>query len=323
LLKYIFLFTALFLFPLFTNAKKLDSLKHAQHKEFFLHWDNDVFLFSDYYYTQGAFLYLVNPILRKNPLNHVFLKPKNADNYFGIGLIQEMFTPKDIIDTLLNSIDRPYAGTLFLRSFMVSSNPDKRFRLTSQFDLGLIGPLSGASQAQRLIHEWTGSKPPEGWDFQIDNRPYINYNVIVEKEFWSIPERLDFCVSSRMRIGNIHDDLNAGIKLRVGELNDYFKGLNLANKKYIENKDFQFFLFGGASLTGVFYNATLMGGMIPPESSHQFEFRDIEHFVVEFKGGAQIIYKSVSIKGTITWKTQEFQYGESHGWGTISLYFRL
>jgi len=322
-LKFILILAGLFLVPLFTSAKKLDSLKYTHHKEFFLHWDNDMFLFKDYYYTQGAFFYWINPILRKNPLNHVFLKPKNSDNYFGIGLIQEMFTPKDIIDSLLNTIDRPYAGTLYLRSFMVSSNPEKRFRLTSQFDLGLIGPLSGANQAQRLIHEWTGSKPPEGWDFQIDNRPYINYNLIAEKEIWNIPEKLDLFGSSRVRIGNIHDDLSAGINLRVGRINDYFKGLNLANKKYRENRDFQFLIFGGAGLTGVLYNATLMGGIIPPESSHQFKFRDIEHFIGEFNAGAQIIYKSVSIKGTITWKTQEFQYGESHGWGTISLYFRL
>ena len=83
------------------------------------------------------------------------------------------------------------------------------------------------------------------------------------------------------------------------------------------------FFFGGANITGVLYNATLMGGIIPPETNRLFEFREIEHFVGEFNGGAQLTYKFVSIKGMLTWKTQEFQYGDSHGWGTISMYFRL
>jgi len=322
-LKLIYFLIGLFIFPLFTNAKKLDSLEFSQHKEFFFNWDNDIFLFKDYYYTQGANLYWVNPVLRKNPANYLFLKPKNADNYFGIGLIQEMYTPKDLADTLLNTVDRPYAGTLFLRSFMVSSSPDRKLKLTSQFDLGFLGPLAGAKQAQRLIHEWTGSKPPVGWDFQIDNRPYINYNIHLEKQFAEISGILNFLGISKLRVGNIHDDLQFGTKIRLGKLNDYFKELHTGNRKYNENKDFQIIFSGGASIIGVLYNATLMGGIVPPESSHQFKFRDIEHFVGEFNGGVQLTYKSVGIKGMITWKTQEFQYGESHGWGTISMYFRL
>jgi hypothetical protein len=322
-LRFTLFLIGLFLFPLFTNAKKLDSLKFAQHKEFFFSWDNDLFLFTDQYYTQGAHFYWINPVLRKNPLNHLFLKPVNTDNYYGLGLIQEMFTPKDILDSLLNTIDRPYAGTLFLRSFMVASSPVYKFKLTYQLDLGILGPLSGATQAQRLIHEWTGSKPPGGWDFQIENRPYINYNVVAEKQLLQFQEIFDLSGISQLRLGNIHDDLSVGANLRIGRMNSHFKGLNFGNKKYPENKDFQLFFFGGAGITGVLYNATLMGGIVPPETSRYFEFREIEHFVGEFNGGAILTYKSVSIKGMLTWKTQEFQYGESHGWGTISMYFRL
>jgi hypothetical protein len=66
-----------------------------------------------------------------------------------------------------------------------------------------------------------------------------------------------------------------------------------------------------------------MGGIIPPKSSHQFNFRQIEHFIGEFNGGTQIKYKAISAEGKITWKTPEFEKGDGHGWGTISLYFRL
>lgn len=313
----------IFSLPFFTNAKKLDSLNYENHQEFFLHWDNDIFVFRDFYYTQGAHLYYTNPGLRKNPANHILLRLKNADNYYGIGIIQEIYTPKDINDTLLNLVDRPYAGTLYLRSFSVSSNPSKQIRLSSQLDLGILGPLAGAKQAQQYIHDWLDLGFPSGWDFQIENRPYINYNLLLEKGFFSKTGVFDFIGTSRLRVGNIHDDLQLGATIRLGRTNDYFKGHHLANKKYQENRDFQFYVFGNANATGVLNNATLMGGIIPPENSRLFKLKDIKNLVGELSGGVQISYKYISIKGKITWKTPEFEGGEAHGWGTISMFFRL
>jgi lipid A 3-O-deacylase len=312
-----------FILPLFSSGKKLDSLNYENHKEFYFNWDNDIFLFRDFYYTQGAKLFYVNPILRKNPANHILFRLKNADYYYGIGIVQEIYTPKNISNTLLDTIDQPYAGALYLRSFSTSINPQKKIRLSSQLDLGFLGPLSGAAQAQKYMHEWLGSRPPLGWDFQIENRPYINYNLILEKGIFSHPGIFDFIGASQVRLGNIHDDLQISTTFRFGRLNDYFKGLNLSNKKYKENRDFQFFIFGSANARGVLYNATLMGGIIPPDRNHQFKFNEIKNFVGELSGGAQVTYKFISLKGNVVWKTPEFETGESHGWGTISMFFRL
>ena len=304
------------------SAKKLDSLRYTDHKEFFLHWDNDIFVFKDYYYTQGGHLSLVNPVLRKNPVNHLLFRLKNADNYYGIGLIQEIYTPKDLHDTLINSIDRPYSGTLFIRSFRTSVVPENKLRLTNQLDLGVLGPLSGAKDAQRLIHEWLDLEFPEGWDFQIKNRPYINYNFLVDKEFVTVPGIFDFTGNSRIRVGNIHDDIQLGASFRIGRLNNQFFGLNLDNKKY-KNRDFQLYLFGGARATLVLYNATLMGGIIAPKDFEEFKFNEIKHVVGHLDGGLRLNYKFLGVEGKVAWKTPEFQNGEQHGWGTISLYFRF
>lgn len=321
--KLLFIFVAICLLPIFAFSQKLDQLDNTDHKEFYFHWDNDIFLFKDYYYTQGAKLFYVNPALRKNPANHILLRLKNADNYFGLGLIQEIYTPKDVNDSLLNTVDRPYAGTLFIRSFSVSSNPDKRLKLSAQLDLGFLGPLSGAEQAQKYIHEWLDLGFPSGWDFQIQNRPYINYNLILEKSLNSYNGIFDFSGISQVRVGNIHDDLKLGAAFQLGRINDSYKGLNLANRKYNPNYDFQFNIFGSANATAVLYNATLMGGIIPPDRNHQFEFNEIRNFMGELSGGIVVKYKFVSIQGKVTWKTPEFETGESHGWGTISMFFRL
>lgn len=305
------------------QAKKLDSLNHENHKEFYLNWDNDIFLFRDFYYTQGAHLYWVNPLLRKNPANHIFLHLPEADNYFGVGIIQEIYTPKDINDSLLNEVDRPYAGTLFIRSFSVSSDPKKGIRLTSQLDLGIMGPLAGAREAQKLVHEWLNLGFPEGWDFQIANRPYINYNIQYERRIAQIPGFLDLTGSARARVGNIHNDLRLGTGIRIGLLNDSFKGNRLPNKKYTDQYDWELALFAHSYFSAVFYNATLMGGIIPPEGTRQFNFNEINNALGIFTGGIQLSYKFIEAVGRVTWKTAEFERGEAHGWGTISLSFRL
>ncbi len=321
--KSIIYITIMFLFSNWALAKDLDSLQYNQHTEFFLDWDNDFYLLTDYYYTQGASFNYIHPALRKNPVNHMLLQLKDADYYYGLGLTQEIFTPKDVHDSLINVVDRPYAGTLFIRSFAVSSKPEKRLRFTTQLDLGVMGPLAISEQTQKKIHDWLNLGSPAGWDYQIDNRPYFNYNVLFEKGLVQVHGFLDIIGTSRLRIGNIHDDLQAGVLLRIGRFNDYFKGYNLSNKEFGDNRNFQLYVFGGAKATAVLYNGTLMGGIIPPESDHQFELKEISHGVAELYGGVHLSYKSIGAKGQLTWKSREFDYGIHHDWGTVSLYLRF
>jgi hypothetical protein len=321
--KYFLIILFIFVIPVLLKAKKLDSLKYVHHKEFILQWDNDIFVYKDYYYTQGAFINYINPAFRKNPVNHILIRLKNADIYYGLGIAQQIFTPKDVHDTLLNLVDRPYSGTLFLSSFNSSSIPRKKLRFTSTFDLGFLGPLSGAKQAQKYIHEWLGLDWPKGWDFQIKNRPYINYSILVEKGLISIPYIFDFTGSSRLRIGNIYDDAQIGATIRLGRINNLFNGFNLGNKKYTENRNFEWFIYGGSKITGVLYNATLMGGITPPKAERNFKFNQIENVITEVFGGMQVAYKYAGIRAQVTWKSPEFETGEQHGWGSILLYLRF
>jgi hypothetical protein len=309
--------------PLLSEATKPKNIPYEQHKEFFLSWDNDMFVFTDYYYTQGAYIKYIHPGLRKNPANHILLHLKNADNYFGLRVAQQIYTPKDVTDTLLNLVDRPYAGTFFLSSFIASSDYKRKIRLTSFLDIGILGPLAGAKQAQKYIHEWLNLGWPQGWDFQIKNRPYLNYNILLEKGFLNIPNIFWLTGNTRVRLGTVHDDAQLSLNFKVGRTNDIFKGYNLGNKKYTDTNNFELYLFGNAKITGVLYDATLMGGITPPERERYLEFNQIENFVYEACFGLQINYKFAGIRTQLTWKSKEFEMGEKHGWGTISLYFRF
>ncbi len=125
-------------------------------------------------------------------------------------------------------------------------------------------------------------------------------------------------------MGNIHDDLQVGATIRLRRINDYFKGYNLSNKSYEENKDFQAFIFAGANAVAVAYNATLMGGIIPsPNNDIGFKFKDINNLVGEVSGGFQLSYKYIGVKFNVIWKSPEFKGGDNHGWGTVSIYVRF
>lgn len=304
-------------------AKDLDSLSVSHHSVLFMDWDNDMWLQKDYYYTQGANISFVHPVLRKNPLVHMLFQLNEADNYFGLGIKQEIYTPKAIKDNIIVSTDRPYAGALYLRSFSISNNPRLRLKLTNQLDIGVLGPMAGAELAQRVIHEWLNLEVPLGWEFQIDNRPYINYNIAFEKGLLEVPGKIEFIANSRLRVGNIHDDLSLGGLLRVGLLNNYFKGYRLSNIAYKENKSFQIYLYVGGDLRAVAYNAILMGGIVPPESSHQFSLKQIEPIVYSYYGGLHISYNSIGLNMQSTFISPEFRDGVSHGWGSVSLNYRF
>lgn len=83
-------------------------------------------------------------------------------------LNQIMVTPRDISRKIPNRMDAPYLGALWLRTGQISVRDDVADILT--VNLGMIGPASGARQAQIFIHRITGSTRPEGWDSQVSNR---------------------------------------------------------------------------------------------------------------------------------------------------------
>jgi hypothetical protein len=86
-------------------------------------------------------------------------------------LNQLMVTPADITRKVPDPADAPYLGALWLRAAQVSVQGDVADMLA--VNIGMIGPASGARQSQRFIHRVTGSERPEGWDYQVGNRPMI------------------------------------------------------------------------------------------------------------------------------------------------------
>lgn len=69
--------------------------------------------------------------------------------------------------------DQPYAGLLYAGC---NHHLHTRVRAESMgWQLGVVGPWSGAEDTQRLAHRWQGKKFPAGWGSQLRNELVVNF----------------------------------------------------------------------------------------------------------------------------------------------------
>ena len=316
--RFFFLLETLFFSTQWLFAETGDSISSRKYHELSAFWDNDAMMNTDYYYTQSLMVQLVLPCLKKNPVNYLFFNLKNSRNYFGMAAVQEMYTPKNIQDSLTVPNDRPYAGTLYLRSLKVSNNQEGRIKVTSQFDFGVLGPASGAGFLQKIIHEINGLIPPNGWSYQIQNIPYINYNVMIDKGLAEMPGFLEFIYSAKVRAGTIYDDFQLGLKIRTGLVNSYFNGVTIQDRTLGSHKDIQAYFYGGANGKAVLYNALLTGGIFSTGSQKVLNYNDISHFVFSCSAGIFLGYRGIGAKFEFLGQSPEFTGGLYHAWFTTS-----
>lgn len=302
-------------------AQEADSLKRQRTEGYFkFNYDNDFFSTTDMYYTQGVRLELILPCFKRSPLSTILIPlKKSSKNYYGLALQQDGFTPTSIRhDSILHG-DRPYASVFFLSNFLVSTNRESRKRLTSQLDLGVIGPNGYGEQEQKGIHHATNNFQPLGWEYQIANDVVLNYTLNYEKGFL-IKKNFEFIGMIEGRLGTLYDDLSIGTTIRIGLMQNYFENLGLS-KNNIANRKFQCYLFVREKVKAVAYNATLQGGVFNKKSIYTIPVKDVNRVVGIAYVGISIAYKRLSIEYTKAYTSPEFYKGLAHSWGHCNISF--
>lgn len=154
-------------------------------------WENDTFAGTDRFYTDGVSLSLthtgpnwLDPLADRLPWGE-------GRRTVGYDVMQAMFTPQDTHRDIPDPSDRPYTGILAfgLALHVEKENSYQGLKLES----GIVGPLSGAEQAQRTVHSIIGSHKPQGWDYQLDNEPILDlayeyrhkFHLAGQREHWS------------------------------------------------------------------------------------------------------------------------------------------
>ncbi|MCX6286460.1 MAG: lipid A deacylase LpxR family protein [Bacteroidetes bacterium] len=290
-------------------------------------FDNDIFDYTDQFYTNGIRFDYVAPAFSDNPVKHILLPYwGKAKNYYGLSVVQNLYTPST---TKVGGIlygDRPYSAYLYFGSFKITNDELHHFRQTSELDLGVIGPPSLGGTVQDLFHKYIPyNNEPLGWDYQICTDAVINYNFALEKGVINT-RHVQLILTGSGAIGTLYTNFGGGVNLRLGWFNDYFSDLGIRKRRVLKAKGDRvtqcFFTIRSAARL-VAYDATLEGGMINHNSSYTIPASAISNFVSQSSIGFTVTYGAVGIELEQNVLSPEFSHRWWHAWGHVGLLFAL
>jgi len=317
MLKKLFCLLTLLL-PLLSFAQRIDnpvSFRNITGDHYFrIHYDNDFWGKTDYYYTQGYNLELVSPFLKKNPLSSVLLRLKNSRQKYGIAFEHYGFTPTSIKSNQILHNDRPFAGVILLKSFIISTDTLHKSRLSSVLSTGMIGPAAFAGKMQKKIHSWTGDPEPIGWQYQIHNDFIVNYELNYEKQIFNLPNIFSLNTNSQIRLGTLSDKIQSGATLTLGRFDSPF----VPKEKTIRNNyQLYFYLQPLVSLVG--YDASLQGGLLNRTSQYTLKSAQINRFTFQNSLGMVLSVRNLYFEYYRSFLSREFKQGKTHRWGGIKI----
>lgn len=299
--------------------------------------ENDVTGSTDEYYTSGLELGWTGPTGAVPGFiaqaGHALLGAGNQR--ISVSLSQQMYTPSDTQLDPPNPNDRPYAATLLLTGQLIQDTMFTRTRLGLQ--AGVLGPDAGGEIVQNGFHTLIGDDKNQGWDYQLDNRPVLNFFA---DRTWRVP-LLTLAQDRMLDDGPVAVELlpdvtgfvgteqiyaQAGGTLRLGQgLGDDFgagrimPGLD-GGDAYLPDSGLAWYLFGGVDGRAVAYNTLLEGNSFADGPSV-----DKKPFVGEFSVGLAVIWHGVRVTMSQTWQTHEFtaQQGGLFDFGSVAVSARF
>ena len=225
---------------------------------------------------------------------------------------QQMYTPEDIQQEALIEDDRPYAGLLFAGVSLLNHSPREGWRLAESmhFDVGIVGPASGAGALQRDFHEWIATDDPSGWDNQLENEPIAN---IAYKRAWVRQQRFagleaEYGPSAGFALGNLYTYASSGLGLRLGEGLSRSFGIPAVAPAYGGQSSFQrdqgfsWYVFTAFAGRYMAHNLLLDGNTF--EDSHSVTRRE---WVGDAQAGAALTWDRWQLAYTYLWRTDEFE----------------
>lgn len=303
-------------FGLKAQTDSLQKLLDKTNRYFSFNYDNDFFSATDRYYTQGVYIELIAPFLKKSPLSRVLIPlNKRSQHYYGFAARQDCFTPGSIRYDTLNYLDRPFAATMYISQFLVSIDDIKKRRFTTKLDLGIIGPCAVCEEEQKGIHRALVNIQPLGWENQLSTDYILNYSLGLEQGLFS-SNYFEAIASGDLRAGTIYDDVSLSLMVRGGFMAGYFKQLGII-RNATKNK-FQFYAFAKAKTKFVGYNAPMQGGLFDKDI-HSLPASSINRYVLQGTYGIVIAYKRFSAEYTKVYQSPEFVRGRYHGWGHCNI----
>lgn len=288
-------------------------------------WENDATRGSDRHYTQGAMLrYLSSdaatpPWLRRWSDHIPDVSFTTEGLKFGLEFGQQIHTPEDLeaVDVVKN--DQPYAGWLYLGTYLQRRGPsDSRVHLpvmeVLRLDLGVIGPEAQGEGTQKVWH----GRDPRGWRNQLKTEPGLALRY--ERTYlWRQPHWGQFALDGLPCVegaaGNVDVHFGAKGTLRWG--------YNIPNTFEVPekrtSKGFGAYIFGSLGGRIVAHNIFLDGN-----TWRDSQRVDREPLVGYAGAGLAVVLGPIEITGSNNYITHEFrrqQRSDSYGSVTVTYKF--
>ena len=286
-------------------------------------WENDATASTDKHYTQGAGIsYLSEDDALPNWLKRfsAWLPAVAYDvqaQKWGLGLMQEIYTPEDLDTPTVVTNDRPYAGWLYGTATLQRRGQTRTgipVIENLKIDLGIIGPESLAEETQKSWH----GRQPQGWDNQLKTEPGLNlrYNrsMLFSAGKTDSPWRGDFIPFLDGSIGNVHTYFGGGATMRFG--------YNVPNEFGVSRDQplrWGAYFFTRAEGRWVLRNIFLDGNSF--QDSHHV---DKEPIVGDIRIGLTVVLKRVELSAAHTFVSKEFkgeQGTDSYGTAVVTFKF--
>jgi hypothetical protein len=306
------------LFPVLVFAQRIDntaSFRQMSQPSFVrFHYDNDLFIGTDYYYTQGYQLEVVNPALRKNPLTRLLLTTRGQETQYGLAFEHFGFTPTSIRSRTVLVGDRPFAACLLLKTFSITIDTMRRTRISSTLSTGMMGPVALGRQIQAGLHRLTNGIDPQGWPNQLRNDVILNYTLSYEKQLYAYRHALSVSAMGQAQVGTFSDRLQTGVVVMLGRFDSPFRVRSADGRLPL-----QLYVYAQSVLSLVGYDASLQGGLFNRSSPYVMSAEELTRTTFQTNFGAVVSYRNVYLEYYQSGLSREFEGGHSHRWGGIKI----
>lgn len=189
-------------------------------------WANDLVFGSDNQFTNGVFVQKISELADSLPATSGtpafgkrmarFVLPARDDlQYREIWTLgHNMQTPGDIDRADVILTDVPFVSMLGWANSFIAFNDQE---LTGfQLMLGWAGDLTLGEQAQKIAHEISGDREPQGWDNQLENEPLLNLYAMRKQKFHD-NDWMDAAWNLDAALGNFFSYGQAALEFRFGD----------------------------------------------------------------------------------------------------------
>jgi len=328
-MRYIFILLYFFSLQQILTAQQKNNLQILKISE-----DDDFFNLrgegTDRGYSSGfkIELYYTKTKAAKFPSNLLMKITGNAENLYGWGISQNLFTPNNISKTEIQRDDRPYAATLYISHLLISSDKFKQQKLTTSVSLGTIGKYAFGKEIQSWFHGIIDYQKPQGWNNQIKTDVILNYFINYEKMVFSPTENLEIIGNVGGNVGTLYNNVGIGLQFRAGIFNNYFSNYERPafSSSTVENgnKKSQFYFYMKTDVTAVMDNAVLQGGFFTHDSSPYVISKDsLSRVFMQYEYGIVFAHRRFGIGFYEKLRTPEYKNFYTQQIGNLTLYFGL